>query len=55
MGFRDFVGVTKPWLAAANLATAGAGFFLGCGGVVAWGTLFATLAGIGLVVASGCS
>ena len=54
MGFRDFVGVAKPWLAAANLVTAGAGFFLGCGGAVAWGTFFAALAGIGLVVASGC-
>lgn len=54
MRFRDFVGVAKPWLAAANLATAGAGFFLGCGGAVAWGTFFAALAGIGLVVASGC-
>ncbi len=54
MRFRDFVGVAKPWLVAANLVTAGAGFFLGCGGAVAWGTFFAALAGIGLVVASGC-
>ena len=42
--------MSKPWLAAANLVTAGAGFFLGCGGAVAWGTFGAALAGIGLVV-----
>ena len=45
---RDYVTLTKPRIMSLLLLTGGAGAFVGAGGVPAWGTFAATLAGLAL-------
>lgn len=54
LGGGDWVSLTKPGIVAGNLITALGGALLAGGGTVAPGALLAILAGVALVVASGC-
>lgn len=49
-----YLSATKPWLVLANLLTAAGGYLLAARGQVAPGHFLAAMAGIALVVASGC-
>jgi heme o synthase len=51
---RHYISITKPGIILGNLISASAGFFLASKGVIDYGTFVVTLAGISLVVASGC-
>ena len=46
---RDYIALTKPGITRHVMVTAGAGFYLGTSGQMAWGTLVALLAGTALV------
>lgn len=54
LGLGDWLALTKPGIIAGNLITALGGALLAGGGVAAPGPLLAILAGVALVVASGC-
>lgn len=51
---KDYYQLTKPGIIYGNALTVVAGFMLASRGHVNWLLLFATLAGLSLVVASGC-
>lgn len=51
---KDYYFITKPGIIGGNAITAIAGFLLASRGDINWLILFATLAGLSLVVASGC-
>jgi heme o synthase len=51
---RAYYELLKPRMAYANAFMAAAGFIFASGQMFAWGTFGATLAGLWLVVASGC-
>lgn len=53
--FKRYLQVTKPGIIFGNLISAVGGFLLAAQGRVDWGLLLATLAGLSLVVASGCA
>ncbi|MDR3411693.1 MAG: heme o synthase [Formivibrio sp.] len=55
MKFKRYLEVTKPGIIFGNLISAAGGFLLAAKGVVDYGLLAATLIGLSLVVASGCS
>jgi len=52
---KTYVRAAKPWLVAANALSAAGGFSLASRGQFDWGLFLASLAGISLVVASGCA
>ena len=51
---RDYYELTKPGIVYGNAIAALGGFFLASQGVLEWRTLGAMLAGLSLVIASGC-
>lgn len=53
-GLKNYFLVTKPAIILGNLISAAGGFFLASRGIVEGGVLLVTLAGTGLVAASGC-
>jgi protoheme IX farnesyltransferase len=53
--FRRYLSVTKPGIIMGNLISVAGGFLLAARGDVDWPLMVATLAGLSLVVASGCA
>lgn len=51
---KDYFSITKPGIIGGNAITVVAGFLLASRGDIDWWLLVATLAGLSLVVASGC-
>lgn len=51
---KDYYFITKPGIIGGNAITIVAGFLLASRGDISWLLLFVTLAGLSLVVASGC-
>jgi protoheme IX farnesyltransferase len=51
---KEYYSITKPGIIYGNAITVVAGFILASRGHIDWFLLFATLAGLSLVVASGC-
>lgn len=51
---KDYYFITKPGIIGGNAITVVAGFLLASRGDISWLLLFVTLAGLSLVVASGC-
>lgn len=52
---RHYVQVTKPGIIMGNLISVAGGFFLAARGDIDWPVFLATVIGLSLVVASGCS
>lgn len=51
---KDYYLLAKPGMIYGNAVTVSAGFALASKGVIDWGLLIATLAGVSLVISSGC-
>jgi heme o synthase len=51
---KTYYRLTKPGIIYGNILTATGGFFLASKGQIDWWLLFATLAGMSLIIASGC-
>jgi protoheme IX farnesyltransferase len=52
--FKQYLALTKPGIIGGNLIAGGAGFFMAAKGNVDWLLFIATMAGIILIIASGC-
>lgn len=52
--FTKYLSLTKPGIVRGNAYTAAAGYFLAASGTINWSTFLAMLAGLSLVIASGC-
>lgn len=52
--FTKYLSLTKPGIVRGNAYTAAAGYFLAANGTIDWSTFIAMLAGLSLVIASGC-
>lgn len=52
--FTKYLSLTKPGIIRGNAYTAAAGYFLAASGSIEWSTFVAMLAGLSLVIASGC-